>query len=63
MNRKTLAAALSVLGAGLGAAGLILILLSVLADRNTLVWGMLCVALGTLCSIILMQRNRKTREQ
>ena len=59
MNKKALNTLLSVAGGGLGLAGLILILLSVFAGSNTLIWGMLCVALGTLCNIIRMFWNKK----
>ena len=46
MSGKALNTLLSIAGAGLGAAGLILILLSVFAEKNTLTRGLLCVATG-----------------
>ena len=60
MNRKTLNTILTIAGTVLGIAGLALILVSVFSDRNTLVWGMICVALGSLCSIILTYRAKKS---
>ena len=59
MNQKTLNTLLSTAGMTLGGAGLILILLSVFAEKNTLIWGMLCVALGAVCTWIRMLRNQK----
>ena len=59
MNKKTMNTLLTVTGVGLGIAGLILILLSVFAEKNTLIWGMLCVALGTLVNAILMLWHKK----
>lgn len=59
MNKKTMNTLLTVTGVGLGIAGLILILLSVFAEKNTLIWGMLCVALGTLVNAILMLWRKK----
>ena len=59
MHQKTLNPFLAIAGAGLGVAGLILILLSVFADRNTLIWGLLCVALGTLSAIMLCKKGNQ----
>ncbi len=60
MNNKTLNMLLNIAGAGLGVAGLILILLSIFTEKDTLKWGMLCVALGSILGFIRMLRNRKT---
>ncbi len=59
MNKKGLNAVLNIAGAGLGVAGLVLILLSIFAEKDTLKWGMLCVALGSILAFIRMLRNRK----
>jgi len=59
MNQKALNTLLTIAGAGLGVAGLIFILLSIFAEKNTLIWGLLCVALGALFSGILRLRNKK----
>ena len=56
MNQKTLNMLLNIAGAGLGVAGLVLILLSIF----TVKWGMLCVALGSILGFIRMLRNKKT---
>ena len=37
----------------------VLIALSAFAGKNTLTWGMICVALGTVTSIILSARKKK----
>ena len=49
MNRKTLTV---IAAAGLGPAGLVLILLSVFAIKGTLTAGLLCVTLGMLFNAI-----------
>ena len=59
MNNKTLNMLLNIAGAGLGVAGLILILLSIFTEKDTLKWGMLCVALGSIAAFVRMLRNRK----
>ena len=59
MNNKTLNMLLNIAGAGLGVAGLVLILLSIFTERDTLKWGMLCVALGSILALVRMLRNRK----
>ena len=52
-------AVLNIAGIVLGAAGLILILLSIFTEKDTLKWGLLCVALGGILSFIRMQRYKK----
>ena len=59
MKKKGLNAILTIAGTGLGAAGLILILLSIFTEKDTLKWGMLCVALGSIAAFVRMLRNRK----
>ena len=59
MNQKTLNTLLAIAGAGLGMAGLIFILLSIFTDRDTLKWGMLCVALGCIFNFIRILWNKK----
>ena len=59
MNKKTLNILLAIAGAGLGVAGLILILLSIFTENDTLKWGMLCVALGCILNFIRMLWNKK----
>ena len=59
MNQKTLKTVLIIAGAGLGVAGLVFILLSVFTEKDTLKWGMLCVALGCILNCIRMLRNKK----
>ena len=46
MNQKTLNTLINIAGICLGAAGLVFLLLSIFAGKDTLVWGLLCVALG-----------------
>ena len=58
MNKKALNALLNISGAGLGLAGLILILLSIFTEKNTLKWGMLCVASGSILGFIRMLQNK-----
>ena len=41
MNKETLNSMLSIAGIALGVAGLILILLSIFTEKDTLKWGML----------------------
>ena len=52
MNKETVKLLLNTSAVGLGAAGIILILLSVFAEMNTLKWGLLCVALGSILCFI-----------
>lgn len=52
---------LNIAGIVPGTAGLIFILLSVFADKDTLKWGLLCVALGSILGIIRMRRNKPRR--
>ena len=59
MHKKTLNTLLNIAGAGLGTAGLVLILLSILTGKDTLKWGMLCVALGSILVFTRMLRNKK----
>ncbi len=59
MSKRALNTFMSIVGASLGAVGIICILLSVLAEKNTLIWGLLCVVLGTLCNIIRMPRMKE----
>ncbi len=54
MNRKMLNLILNTAGACLGLAGLILILISIFTEKDTLKWGMLCVALGSILVFIRM---------
>ena len=58
MNKKTLNTLLNIAGIGLGVAGLILILLSIFTEQDTLKWGMLCVALGSILGFIRMLKNK-----
>ena len=60
MNQKTLNMLLNIAGAGLGVTGLVLILLSIFTEKDTLKWGMLCVALGCILNFIRMLWNKKT---
>ena len=60
MNKKPLNIVLETAGMALGGAGLILILLSVFTEKDTLKWGMLCVALGCILNFIRMLWNKKT---
>lgn len=62
MNRKTRNIILAIAIAGLGIGGLALILISIFGDSNTMGWGLLCVAMGSLCNIILMHRAKKSAE-
>ena len=59
MNNKTLNMLLNIAGAGLGVAGLVLILLSIFTERDTLKWGMLCVASGSILAFARMLWNKK----
>ena len=58
MNKKALNIMLSIAGIGLGAAGLIMILLSIFTERDVLKCGMLCVALGSILGFIRMMKNK-----
>ncbi len=60
MNKKAFIALLNIVGAGLGVAGLILILLSIFTEKDTLKWGMLCVATGSILAFARKLWNRKT---
>ena len=59
MSAKTLNRLLNIAGIGLGAAGLVLILLSIFTEQDSLKWGMLCVALGSILGFIRMLRDKK----
>ena len=59
MDKKALDILLNIAGAALGTAGLVLILLSIFTEKDTLKWGMLCVALGSISVFIQMLRNKK----
>ena len=59
MNKKTLNTVLNIAGIALGAAGLILIVLSIFTEKDTLKWGMLCVAIGCILNSIRMLWNKK----
>ncbi len=59
MNKVVLNSVLTIAGIVLGAAGLILILLSIFTEKDTLKWGLLCVALGCILNFIRMQRYKK----
>ena len=61
MNNKTLNTLLTVAGAGLGIAAIVLILLSVLSDRNTLIPGLVCVAVGSVCTWIRMLTKKQAQ--
>jgi len=52
MRKKTLNLFLNATGVGLGLAGLILILTSIFTEKDTLKWGMLCIALGSILAFI-----------
>ena len=52
MRKKTLNLFLNATGVGLGLAGLILILNSIFTEKDTLKWGMLCIALGSILAFI-----------
>ena len=58
MNQKTLNILLNIAEAGLGTAGLILILLSIFTEKDTLKWGMLCVAIGSILVFTRMLKNK-----
>lgn len=58
MDKKGLNTALNIAGIVLGTAGLVFILLSILTDKDTLKWGLMCVALGSILGIIRMRRNK-----
>lgn len=62
MNRKTIETILKIAGLALGVAGLVLILLSVFAEMNTLRPGLLCAVLGMLCSVILTNGLKKEQQ-
>ena len=61
MNKATLNTLLNIAGAGLGVAGLVLILLSIFTQNDTLKWGMLCVAAGSILVFIRLLKNQKAR--
>jgi hypothetical protein len=61
MDKKGLNTALNIAGIVLGTAGLVFILLSILTDKDTLKWGLMCVALGSILGIIRMRRNKPRR--
>jgi uncharacterized membrane protein len=63
MNKKTLNTILNIAGIMLGIAGLILILFSIFTEKDTLKWGMLCVALGCILNFIRIMWNKKTDKQ
>lgn len=63
MNKKTLNTILNIAGIMLGIAGLILILFSIFTEKDTLKWGMLCVALGCILIFIRIMWNKKTDKQ
>ena len=58
MNKKALNTLLNIAGAGLGTAGLILILLSIFTEKDTLKWGMLCVAIGSILVFTRLLKNK-----
>ena len=58
MNKKALNTLLNIAGAGLGTAGLILILLSIFTEKGTLKWGMLCVAIGSILVFTRLLKNK-----
>jgi hypothetical protein len=59
MNKETLTALLNITGIGLGTAGLVFILISIFTEKDTLKWGMLCVALGCILGFIRTLWNKK----
>ena len=59
MKSKKSNTILNAAGAGLGMAGLILILLSIFTEKDTLKWGMLCVASGSILAFARMLWNKK----
>jgi hypothetical protein len=61
MNQKTLNTLINIAGICLGAAGLVFLLLSIFAGKDTLVWGLLCVALGNGLLFVRLFRNRKAQ--
>ena len=61
MNQKTLNTLINIAGICLGAAGLVFLLLSVFAGKDSLVWGLLCVALGNGLLFVRLFRNRKAQ--
>ena len=61
MDKKGLNTALNIAGIVLGTAGLVFILLSILTDKDTLKWGLMCVALGSILGIIRKRRNKPRR--
>ena len=52
MRKKTLNLFLNATGVGLGLTGLTLILISIFTEKDTLKWGMLCIALGSILAFI-----------
>lgn len=60
MNKKTWKMLLNIIHLGLGAAGLVLILLSLFTEHDVLKWGMLCVALGSILTIARMHWQKKS---
>ncbi|MBR6088906.1 MAG: hypothetical protein IKP86_03160 [Anaerolineaceae bacterium] len=61
MNKKTMNTILTIAAALLGIAGLVLLLISIFSEHQTLLPGMLCVVLGTLCNLIRMQQQKIER--
>ena len=61
MNQKTLNTLINIAGIGLGAAGLVFLLLSVFAEKSTLNRGLLCVALGSVLFFVRLYLNRKAQ--
>ena len=59
VNQKASNILLNIAGAGLGTAGLILILISIFTEKDTLKWGMLCTAAGSILVFIRMLLNKK----
>jgi hypothetical protein len=60
-NSKTLNTLLNITAAGLGLTGLVLILLSIFTEKDTLKWGLLCVALGSIIGFIRMLKTKKAQ--
>ena len=61
MNQKTANTLMNMAGIGLGIGGLVFLLLSIFAGTDTLVWGLLCVALGNGLLFVRLFRNRKAQ--
>ncbi len=59
MSKKTWTFLLNIVGAGLGLTGLILILLSIFTEMDSLKWGLLCAASGSILVFIRSLQEKK----